>query len=184
MKRRDLVMAMLLIAFVFGIIILCKINGKHKEVMVRAETNKGISTDVIIENVIPEKEPTAEIPTEEPTEKPYKVMTVKATAYCSCEKCCGEWAKNRPTDEHGTEVVFTATGTIAIQGRTVAVDPKYIPYGTKLLIEGAKGIDNGIYIAEDCGGAIKGANRIDVFFRSHEDALEFGVQMLDIKVYE
>lgn len=87
-----------------------------------------------------------------------RAIVVKATAYCPCIKCCGK------TDG------ITATGTTATQGRTVAVDPKYIPYGTKIIIDG------NVYIAEDCGGAIKGENRIDIFFNSHEDALLFGVQ--------
>lgn len=87
-----------------------------------------------------------------------RAIEVKATAYCPCMKCCGK------TDG------FTATGTAATQGRTVAVDPRYIPYGTKIIIDG------NVYIAEDCGGAIKGENRIDIFFDNHEEALEFGVQ--------
>jgi len=50
----------------------------------------------------------------------------------------------------------TATGTTATAGRTIAVDPKVIPYGTKVYIEGY-----GIRIAEDCGG-FRG-NHIDIF---------------------
>ena len=89
------------------------------------------------------------------------------TAYCSCEKCCGKWALNRPKDEYGNDIVYTATGTVAKQGRTIAVDPEYIEYGTKVIIDGVT------YVAEDCGGAIKG-NRIDVYFSDHQRALEFG----------
>lgn len=50
----------------------------------------------------------------------------------------------------------TSTGAIATEGRTIAVDPNIIPYGTEVLIDGH------IYIAEDCGGAVKG-NVIDIF---------------------
>lgn len=35
------------------------------------------------------------------------------------------------------------------------------------------------YIVEDTGGAIKG-HRIDIYFESHEAALEFGVQEVDV----
>lgn len=85
------------------------------------------------------------------------------TAYCHCEKCCGK--------SDGV----TATGRKAKQGRTVAVDPNVIPYGSVVYIDGV-----GDYIAEDCGGKIKG-NRIDIYFDSHKDALEFGKQ--EHKVY-
>ena len=81
----------------------------------------------------------------------------KVTAYCPCEKCCGK------TDR------ITSTGVIAQENRTIAVDPKVIPYGTKVLIDGKE------YIAEDCGGAIKG-NKIDVYFRTHQEALNWGVK--------
>lgn len=85
----------------------------------------------------------------------------RITHYCACEKCCGK------TDG------ITATGTTATAGRTIAVDPTVIPYGSEVAIF----YDDGrivYYIAEDCGGAIKG-NKIDVFVDSHEEALELGV---------
>ena len=81
----------------------------------------------------------------------------KLTAYCPCEACCGK--------SDG----ITKSGEIAVEGVTVAVDPDIIPLGTKIIIDGH------CYIAQDTGSAIKG-NRIDVFFNSHQDALDFGVQ--------
>ena len=50
----------------------------------------------------------------------------------------------------------TSTGALATEGRTIAVDPNVIPYGSEVLINGH------VYIAEDCGGAVKG-NVIDIF---------------------
>ena len=97
----------------------------------------------------------------------------KLTAYCSCKKCCGKWATIRPTDKNGNQIVYTASGTIAEAGRTIAVDPSVIPYGSAVEINGH------LYIAEDCGGAIKG-NRIDVYFDDHNEALAFGVQYAEI----
>ena len=66
------------------------------------------------------------------------------------------------------EKLHTATGTRPKEGRTVAVDPKVIPLGSTVFIEGF-----GYYIAEDTGGAIKG-NRIDVFLMDYNKAKQLG----------
>ena len=88
------------------------------------------------------------------------------TAYCPCERCCGK----DPSDPlYG----ITATGTTATEGRTIAVDPEVIPYGTVVHIDGQA------YTAEDCGGGIRG-RQIDMFFDSHEDALQWGVQEREV----
>nr|DAW53954.1 MAG TPA: lytic transglycosylase [Caudoviricetes sp.] len=84
-------------------------------------------------------------------------QTFTLTAYCGCEKCCGK------TDR------ITVTGTHTVGGVTIAADPAVIPYGSLVDIEGI-----GTFVAEDCGGAIKG-NKIDIYFERHEDALRFGV---------
>ena len=84
------------------------------------------------------------------------------TAYCPCSACCG---KNDG---------ITATGTVATEGRTVAVDPSVIPYGTTIEVIYPDG-SRARYVAEDCGGAIK-AQRLDVFFADHQTAREYGVR--------
>ena len=86
----------------------------------------------------------------------------KLTAYCPCSKCCGKWAGG-----------ITSTGAMAKANYTIAVDPSVIPYGTKVIIDGQT------YVAEDCGGAIKG-NRIDIYFDTHSEALDFGVQYAEV----
>lgn len=91
------------------------------------------------------------------------------THYCPCAKCCGVWAENRPDG-----IVYTASGAIAQEGRTIAVDPDLIPYGTEVVVRYSDG-DEAVYIAEDCGSAIQG-NRIDVYMESHEAALLEGIK--------
>lgn len=92
--------------------------------------------------------------------------TFKLTAYCPCSQCCGQWANG-----------IIATGVTARANHTIAVDPRVIPYGSTVYIEGL-----GTFVAEDCGGAIKG-NRIDVFYNTHSEALNSGVTELNPTVY-
>lgn len=112
----------------------------------------------------PIPEPKPETPSRGGTASRYtKVMTMVATAYCSCNKC------NYP---YGGQPSYI--GLPLGQG-IVAVDPNVIPLGTRLYVEGY-----GEAIAADTGGAIKG-NRIDLCFPNHQSALKFGIQ--NIKVY-
>lgn len=111
----------------------------------------------IIEEVILE-EPSVEVATYNDYQN---LGEFKITYYCPCVKCCGK--------SDG----ITATGTIATEGRTVAVDPSIIPYGSTLVIDGKT------YIAEDCGSAIK-SNKIDIYIDSHQKALELGVDYFEV----
>lgn len=96
----------------------------------------------------------------------------KLTAYCPCEKCCGIWAKNRPNG-----IVYTASGAKAEAGKTIAVDPDVILYGTEVKI------GDHTYIAQDSGSAIKG-NKIDVYYDDHSAALAHGVKYAEVYMKE
>lgn len=106
-------------------------------------------------------------PAEPETEPEWTAFTV--TAYCK---------ENYPHICNNGDATTTATGTTPTVGRTIAVDPKIIPYGSRVEIEGW-----GVYIAEDCGGGVNG-NRIDLLFETHKAALAFGVQTLNVRVLE
>ena len=88
--------------------------------------------------------------------------------YDICYNCTGK----RPGDKgYG----LTATGTLATPGRTVAVDPKIIPYGTELII------GNESFIAEDTGGAIRGY-KLDICVSSDAEARKKG-RLYNVPVY-
>lgn len=84
----------------------------------------------------------------------------KATAYTHTDAGCN---------------MITATGTTVRVG-TVAVDPKVIPYGTRMFIVTNDGkYIYGVGTAEDCGGSIKG-NRLDLYFPTDPECWQFGVR--------
>ena len=155
------------VSFLLGLIIGALIVGTISFFVNAASKNE--STEPTNVTIMHELEPTVEFTPIEPTQTPEPKITslgeYKLTAYCACKKCCGK------TDG------ITASGVRAREGVTVAADTSVLPFGTTLLI------DNHEYIVQDVGGAIKG-NRIDVYFESHEEALQFGVQYKEIFLKE
>ncbi|GED65905.1 LysM peptidoglycan-binding domain-containing protein [Lysinibacillus fusiformis] len=95
-----------------------------------------------------------------------KEIIVEASAYtASCEGCSG----------------ISATGMnlkANPNAKVISVDPAVIPLGSKVYVEGY-----GEAIAGDTGGAIKG-KRIDVFFPSQQDAINFGVKQLKVTILD
>ena len=84
--------------------------------------------------------------------------TIRATAYTHTDAGCN---------------LTTYTGTTVHKG-TVAVDPRYIPYGTRMFIVSNDGAYvYGIAVAEDCGGDIKG-DRMDLYFPTFDECIQFG----------
>lgn len=77
---------------------------------------------------------------------------------------------------------LTATGTVPTVKRTIAVDPKVIPLGSKVRITvPGSPQHSGVYIAEDTGGAVKG-NIIDIFVGSYKEAIQFGRQTIYFEI--
>lgn len=71
----------------------------------------------------------------------------------------------------------TASGTWPDEG-TVSIDPRVIPLGSKLYIEGY-----GYAVAEDTGGAIRG-NKIDVYFPDRDACIRWGRQEVEVIILE
>lgn len=101
-----------------------------------------------------------------------RTVLMQVTAYCPCKKCCGPNA-------HG----ITASGKDISynDGRFVAADTRNLPFGTRLVIPGYHNTQPVEVI--DRGGAIKG-DKLDVFFPTHEEALQWGRQTIEVKIIE
>jgi 3D (Asp-Asp-Asp) domain-containing protein len=116
-----------------------------------------------------------------------RTVVMEATGYCACGQCCG-WHRSwippfRPVFSSGPlegkpkKVGITASGTRAKPG-TVAADTRHYPFGTVLYILGY-----GYAKVEDRGGAIQGPARLDLFFKSHQDALNWGRRRVPVQVW-
>ena len=94
-----------------------------------------------------------------------KTMTMRATAYTTGDPGVG---------------TITASGSTVHLG-TVGVDRSQLPFGTKMYIVSNDGAYTyGFSIAEDTGGAIR-KNRIDLYYYTYEECIQFGVR--DCTVY-
>ena len=83
----------------------------------------------------------------------------KATAYC-----------NDP---------ITAIGVKPRPMHTLAIDPKFVKYGTKIYIP----YFDTIFTCEDCGGKIKG-KRCDVYMSTYRQCMDFGIRNLEVWIIE
>lgn len=121
------------------------------------------------------------IPKKEPEESTYtpsrggvrkRVVQARVTAYAPLDNKSGICAEGDPT--------ITATGTKVRRG-IIAVDPKKIPYGTKVYIPGY-----GEAIAEDTGGALRNYDgiAIDILVDTYEEAMQWGKRYMEVIIYE
>jgi 3D (Asp-Asp-Asp) domain-containing protein len=95
------------------------------------------------------------------------VPVFKITAYCPCAKCCGKWTNVYPRR--------TASGHRIRPGDKFCAADKSIPFGTMIIIPG---YNDGLPVPVlDRGGAITG-DRLDVYFDSHKEAVQWGTQYL------
>lgn len=99
--------------------------------------------------------------TEEPASHLVSLGVFKTTGYCPCRHCSAGWGRS------------TSTGAVASSRHTIAVDPRVIPYGTQVMINGV------VYTAEDKGGGVRG-HHIDIFFDTHTETRQHGVQNAEV----
>jgi len=98
----------------------------------------------------------------------WDVILMRVTDYCWCWKCCGKHSDGITANGH----------RIRLRDTFVAADKTY-SFGTEMVIPGYNNSQPVKVL--DRGGAIRG-NKLDVFFNSHQKALEWGVQYLPVKV--
>ena len=115
-----------------------------------------------------------------PPEEYREVIEATATAYCLCKQCCGK----DPWDKwYG----YTASGLKIVPGsgmKVIAVDPKVIPLGTKVYVEGLNGAwDYGHAVAADTGSAIKNV-KIDLYMDSHQETNNWGVRKVNVYILD
>ena len=85
--------------------------------------------------------------------------TFLITAYCPCYEC---------SEGYGSKIAWNHAGhRFARPYHTIAVDKNIIPYGTRVKIEG---YGDTIFVAEDCGGKVKGMH-VDVFKSTHSETI-------------
>ncbi|HOQ00100.1 MAG TPA: 3D domain-containing protein [Acetivibrio clariflavus] len=103
-----------------------------------------------------------------------KVLEMSATAYT---------ASYKDTKKHPDHPLFGITYTgVRVKRGIVAVDPKVIPLGTRLYIEGLGDTpDYGYAVAADIGSAIKG-NKIDLYVETQSEADRFGRRKVRVYV--
>lgn len=150
---------------------LYSIAKKYELTVKQLKSLNNLSTNIIkVDQVLNVSADEATAQEEEKSEKeePKVVKTFKVTATAftaNCKGCSG----------------VTSTGFNLKKNpdaKIIAVDPKIIPLGTKVWVEGY-----GEAIAADKGGSIKG-NKIDVFMSSTKKATNWGRRTVTVKILE
>ncbi|MEN8127099.1 MAG: 3D domain-containing protein [Planctomycetota bacterium] len=102
------------------------------------------------------------------TDGSWRVVRMRVTGYCPCSKCCGAYSDGITANNHRIQ-----------PGDTFVAASKSYPFGTEMVIPGYNS-DRPVQVM-DRGGAIKG-NRLDLFFHTHQAALVWGVQHVDVLI--
>ena len=125
--------------------------------------------DAEVANIVSNGDGTGKIILENGQELTFnQTLNMKATAYTTGDPGVG---------------TITASGTTVRVG-TVAVDRKQIPFGTKMYVVSNDGAYlYGFSVAEDTGGAIR-QNRIDLYFETYQECINFGVRNCTVYILD
>lgn len=161
-------------------------DGQH-ELKVRQKIKNGevVDEEILSDTII--SEPVAKVMVKgtkkvvsNPVSEPAKV----ASSSNSSEK------KEASKVIYGSATAYTAsagartsTGKVPTEGVTVAVDPKRIPYGSRVLVESIDGSFKKEFTAEDTGGALrKGSAVVDIFMKSNSSCKQFGRKNVRVSI--
>ncbi len=103
--------------------------------------------------------------------RPVRTIEMEVTAYSPDERSCGEWADGITASGHSVETDG---------GRLVAADTDVLPFGAIVTVPGYH--DETPVRVLDRGGAIRG-KRLDLLMPTHEQALQWGRQTVEITVW-
>ena len=119
-------------------------------------------------------------------------MIGEGTPYATSMQGIMEYIRDNPADgrdimrlnkswiffrELNTDGPLGSLGVPVRREASVAVDPLFVPYGAPVFLDMDRGVADGLWIAQDTGGAIKGANRFDTFWGNGADAREIAGSM-------
>ena len=114
-------------------------------------------------------------------------MIGEGTPYATSMQGIMEYIRDNPADgrdimrlnkswiffrELNTDGPLGSLGVPVRREASVAVDPLFVPYGAPVFLDMDRPVADGLWIAQDTGGAIKGANRFDTFWGNGADARE------------
>ena len=186
---------------IFAILLILIIGIAVKEEFKPEETDPTPTPTVISEPPKPVEKVVAEpqIETVIPTKKPLEIVheeviqevvvqedtvelepivdgiTFRVTAYCACEKCCGEWALNRPLNESGEPIVKGAAGKELIAEYSCASP---LPFGTQIELDGLGVVEvqdrTAKWVVDKYGEYI-----VDIYMTDHDAAWDFGLQYIE-----
>lgn len=149
--------------------------NRYKEANDILEEAKNVEPIIIevdkVENEISASEPPVIELKELERQKETLFGNCRITAYCACEKCCGQWANNRPNG-----IVYGASGDELISEISVACN---LPFGTKLKIDG---FDQTFIVHDRTANWVQekyDGMTIDIYIDSHEGCYEFMEGMPD-----
>ena len=145
-------------------------NGRRVSANTQEVITKEPATHIIEEGTLVYVEPVQEAQSSSSSSS-YTESAATEASYSNA----GGWMDFTATAYDPTVGDTTRMGTPARVG-VIAVDPSVIPLGSTVEVEGY-----GVYSAEDTGGAING-RKIDIFLSSHQEAINFGVRSVRVRI--